>query len=76
MTMPDSRILLTCKHCGCQISIGVGALGSYVTHNPNLSIDLNRFYKAHSNGQCVGEYSTINDCTEYFCILEEEKKQL
>ena len=72
--MANSRIMLTCKHCGEQMVIGKGSFGDYCTCNKNIFEDLNNFYKKHSQGAC----SSKNDGKEYFdnakdhfIILEE-----
>lgn len=47
--MANSRIMLTCKHCGEQIVIGKGDLGSYFTRNEKMYEQLNKAYKLMYN---------------------------
>lgn len=72
--MANSRIMLTCKHCGEQMVIGKGYFGDYCTCNKNIFEDLNNFYKKHCQGVCSSkhdgkEYS--DNAKDHFIILEE-----
>ena len=69
--MANSRIMLTCKHCGKQIVIGKGYFGEYYTGNKNMSNDLNDFYLEHRMGICTREFDCSDDAKNHFLILEE-----
>ena len=69
--MANSRIMLTCKHCGEQFVIGSGYHGSYFTSNETLHEDLNDFYSKHSMGMCTDEIDCSDDAKNHFLILEE-----
>ena len=69
--MANSRIMLTCKHCGKQLAIGKGYLGCYRTVNKDIYNSLNEFYYKHSNGICVDDFDCTDDAKEHFLILEE-----
>lgn len=68
--MANSRIMLTCKHCGEQICIGKGYFGSYHTGNEQIFDTLNEFYENHAHGSC-GEIDCSDDAKNHFVILEE-----
>jgi hypothetical protein len=72
--MANSRIMLTCKHCGKQMIIGKGYFGEYVTYNTNIFEELNEFYEEHSQGSCSDNYDgkeCSDDAKDHFIILEE-----
>ena len=69
--MANSRIMLTCKHCGEQLCIGKGAHGAYYTVNKNMYYDLNEFYEKHQSGLCSDETDCSDDARNHFCIREE-----
>lgn len=69
--MANSRIMLTCKHCGEQFVLGKGYYGSYCTLNKNLYEDLNEFYRKHCMGECSSELDCSDDAKAHFVILEE-----
>lgn len=69
--MANSRIMLTCKHCGEQFAIGKGYFGSYFTRNEKMNEQLNEFYSKHSMGECTGEIDCSDDAKDHFVILEE-----
>lgn len=69
--MANSRIMLTCKHCGEQFVIGKGYLGSYFTRNEKMYEQLNEFYSKHSMGECADEIDCSDDAKDHFLILEE-----
>ncbi len=72
--MANSRIMLTCKHCGESISIGKGNFGSYHTINENLFEQLNDFYAKHERGSCTGTLAGTNcsdDAKVHFVIVED-----
>lgn len=74
--MANSRIMLTCKHCGEQIVIGKGCFGSYFTRNEKLHEQLNEFYSKHSMGECTDEINCSDDAKDHFVILEKGDKIL
>ena len=69
--MANSRIMLTCKHCGEQFVIGKGYQGSYFTLNEKIYEQLNEFYEKHSKGGCSDEFNCSDDAKNHFAILEE-----
>jgi hypothetical protein len=69
--MANSRIMLTCKHCGGQFVIGKGYCGSYITTNEKMYEQLNEFYSKHSMGECADEFDCSIDAKDHFLILEE-----
>ena len=72
--MANSRIMLTCKHCGKQMIIGKGYFGDYCTCNTNIFEDLNKFYEEHGKGACADHYDETccsDDAQDHFIILEE-----
>lgn len=69
--MANSRIMLTCNHCGEQFAIGNGYFGSYFTRNDKLHEQLNEFYSKHSMGNCTYEINCSDDAKDHFLILEE-----
>ena len=69
--MANSRIMLTCKHCGEQFCIGKGYLGSYFTRNEEMFEQLNEFYDKHKMGECSDDIDCSDDAKNHFVILEE-----
>ena len=69
--MADTRIMLTCKHCGAGMCIGKGYDGSYYTVNKNMFHDLNAFYEVHEKGKCSDDADYSQDAKNHFVILEE-----
>lgn len=69
--MSNSRIMLTCRHCGEQIVIGQGNLGEYFTCNKKLHESLNAFYSKHCMGECSGDIDCSDDAKDHFVILEK-----
>ena len=69
--MADTRIMLTCKHCGAGMRIGKGYDGSYYTVNKNMFQDLNAFYEVHEQGECSDDADYSQDAKNHFVILEE-----
>ena len=69
--MADTRIMLTCKHCGAGMCIGKGYDGSYYTVNKNMFQDLNAFYEVHEQGKCSDDADYSQDAKNHFVILEE-----
>ena len=69
--MANSRIMLTCKHCGGQMVLAKGSLGSYHTVEENKAAQLNDFFEKHEKGQCSEEYSCSDNARDHFIILEE-----
>lgn len=68
--MADTRIMLTCKHCGAGMCIGKGYDGSYYTANKNMFHDLNAFYEVHEKGKCSDDADYSQDAKNHFVILE------
>jgi hypothetical protein len=68
--MANSRIMLTCKHCGEQMCLGSGYHGEYSTINKNLSEELNRFYHRHKEGICSEEICCSDNARDHFEIQE------
>ena len=69
--MADTRIMLTCKHCGAGMCIGKGYDGSYYTVNKNMFHDLNAFYEVHEQGKCSDDTDYSQDAKNHFVILED-----
>lgn len=69
--MADTRIMLTCKHCGAGMCIGKGYDGSYYTVNKNMFHDLNAFYEVHEQGKCSDDADYSQDAKNHFVILED-----
>lgn len=69
--MADTRIMLTCKHCGAGMCIGKGYNGSYYTVNKNMFHDLNAFYEVHEKGKCSDDADYSQDAKKHFVILED-----
>lgn len=72
--MANSRIMLACRHCGEQICIGKGYVGSYCTLNTNIFHILNDFYEKHMQGKCCVDDKEIHyseNARDHFVILEE-----
>lgn len=69
--MANSRIMLTCKHCGERLCIGKGYHGQYCTINEKIYYDLNEFYEKHQSGLCSDEVDCSDDARNHFCIREE-----
>lgn len=69
--MANSRIMLTCKHCGEQFCIGKGYLGAYFTRNEKMFEQLNDFYDKHERGECCDNIDCSDDAKNHFVILEE-----
>ena len=69
--MANSRIMLTCRHCGESICIGKGYFGSYSTCSQYLSEQLNNFYNAHCCGICSDDVDCTDNARNHFVILEE-----
>lgn len=69
--MANSRIMLTCKHCGEQLVIGKGYFGSYHLIGENMSKLLNEFYEKHEYGSCSGDFDCSDNARDHFAILEE-----
>ena len=69
--MADTRIMLTCKHCGAGMCIGKGYDGSYYTVNKNMFHDLNAFYEVHEEGKCSDDEDYSQDAKNHFVILED-----
>lgn len=68
--MANSRIMLTCRHCGEQICIGKGYHGVYSTVNDNLHNELNKFYEKHKESICTEEINCSDNAREHFEIRE------
>lgn len=69
--MANSRIMLTCKHCGDQFVLGKGYFGSYFTVNEKMYEQLNEFYAKHNTGECSDDIDASDDAKNHFVILEE-----
>ena len=69
--MANSRIYLTCKHCGGYICLGKGYFGCYSTRNEQIFDDLNEFFREHEMGLCSDEADASDDAKNHFVILEE-----
>lgn len=69
--MANSRIMLTCKHCGEQLVIGKGYYGSYHLMGEHMSQLLNEFYEKHESGVCSGDIDCSDCARDHFVILEE-----
>lgn len=69
--MANSRIMLTCKHCGGQMVLGKGFLGSYHTVEENKAAQLNDFFEKHEKGKCSEEGCCSDNARDHFIILEE-----
>lgn len=69
--MANSRIMLTCRHCGEQVVLGAGSGGKYHTSNYMLDESLNEFFGKHGAGRCSDNINCADDAKEHFVILEE-----
>lgn len=69
--MANSRIMLTCMHCGDQLVIGKGYYGSYHLISDNMSQQLREFYSKHESGICSGDIDCTDRARSHFIILEE-----
>ena len=69
--MANSRIMLTCKHCGEQLVLGKGYFGSYFTQNEKMYERLNDFFEKHRMGECSEDIDCSDDAKNHFVILEE-----
>ena len=69
--MANSRIMLTCKHCGEQMVIGKGYLGSYFSRNEQMHKHINEFYEKHQMGECSDDIDCSDEARNHFVILEE-----
>ncbi len=74
--MSNSRIMLTCKHCGDQITLGSGYIGSYYCTAKNMEGHLNDFFRKHEHGMCSeNPHKSMSDnARDHFVILEEGEK--
>ncbi len=68
--MANSRIMLVCRHCGEQISIGKGDFGSYVA---SVTEDrLGEFFAKHCRGECISDNGDFSEnARDHFAILEK-----
>ena len=75
--MANSRIMLTCKHCGGQLVIAKGDFGHYYTYD-DVGLALTDFFEKHGYGKCLGENADencfSNDAKDHFVILEKGDK--
>ena len=71
--MANSRIMLTCKHCGEQKTLASGYIGAYYCTGKNMEDQLNEFFKKHEHGMCSDDpiNSTSDNARDHFVILEE-----
>lgn len=74
--MANSRIMLTCKHCGKQIALGKGYIGAYGCVTTNMENHLNEFFKEHEHGMCSDDpiNSMSDNARDHFLILEEGER--
>lgn len=68
--MANSRIMLVCKHCGGEMVLGKGYLGSYSCCE-NKADELNAFFAEHECGICADEADCSDNARNHFVILEE-----
>ena len=75
--MANSRLMLTCKHCGGQMVLAKGDFGHYYTYD-DVGLALTDFFKKHEYGNCLGENADencfSNDAKDHFVILEKGDK--
>lgn len=77
--MANSRIMLTCRHCGGQTVLAKGDFGQYRAFEDAYTA-LNDFFQKHEYGNCLGENADkncfSNDAKDHFVILEKGDKIL
>ncbi len=75
--MANSRIMLTCKHCGGQIVLAKGDIGHYYT-SEEIYPALVDFFEKHEYGKCLGENADeicfSDDAKDHFVILDKGDK--
>lgn len=69
--MANSRIMLTCRHCGEQLCLGKGYFGAYHTVSENKSVELNDFFYKHRSGICSDDIDCTDNARSHFVLLEE-----
>ena len=68
--MANSRIMLTCRHCGGQTTLAKGNFGKYYPFEDAYSA-LSDFFEKHEYGVCAGETCCSDDAKDHFVILEK-----
>lgn len=72
--MANSRIYLTCRHCGEYIGLGRGYFGNYTCSGSEkeLGYEIEEFFEKHGiNCKGVAEADASDLATNHFIILEE-----
>lgn len=73
--MANSRIMLTCRHCGKHTVLAKGDFGQYRAFEDAYAA-LNDFFEKHEYGKCVDAECFPNDAKDHFVILEKGDKIL
>lgn len=68
--MANSRIMLTCRHCGGQTTLAKGDFGHYYAFE-DASSALNEFFQKHMHGDCVNADCYSDNARDHFVILEK-----
>ena len=68
--MANSRIMLTCRHCGGQTTLAKGDYGHYYAFE-DASSALNEFFQKHMHGACVNADCYSDNARDHFVILEK-----